>query len=224
MKTALEIIIPAKDPDQRLRSTVRSLADQNVKSFAVIISLNGENNGTVELCRKMLLLVGIHSTVIHQPYPLGRIEHWNKAIAATEKGEWIKPLFCGDTLEPEYIQSIRPIIDAGNHDAVLCHYWQRDHYGTRTLRNCAGRFGVKLAPPLASAFTHGAFIKAGRYSDKFPIFSDSLLATCMDRNCRMAMIKTPLATFNEHQDRYSYKTRGTGLIEYLRFLYAALRT
>ena len=100
----IEVIIPLRNPTDVLRKTVCSLVEQTNSDFSVLISDNFSTQGQELISEGVNQLqgAGIAVRVLRPPAELGRVEHWNWAHHGAA-GAWLKPLFAGDWLEPDYV-------------------------------------------------------------------------------------------------------------------------
>src|SRR6185437_4561326 len=108
----LEIILPARNPGNKLDETVASLCEQTKKNFGVVLSDNFSTSGIEQLAaaQRKLEAAGIPVHRVRPPFELGRVQHWNWAHAQA-KAEWLKPLFVGDLLKPLYVQRLRERVE-----------------------------------------------------------------------------------------------------------------
>ena len=69
MNPELEIIIPVRNPDERLARTVASLAAQTDRQFSVLLSDNGSTSGLnhIKEAQQQLAAVGIPVRRIQAP-------------------------------------------------------------------------------------------------------------------------------------------------------------
>ena len=108
MSSALEIIIPLRNPGAELASTVASLTSQTDRDFGVLLSDNFSTTGidSVMAAQKQLVAAGIAIHCVKPPFELRRIEHWNWAHAQS-RAEWLKPLPPGGVLKPSYVEQLK---------------------------------------------------------------------------------------------------------------------
>lgn len=136
MQPELEIIIPVRNPDQRLARTVASLAAQTDRKFSVILSDNASGSGLNHLkeAQQQLAAVGIPARRIRAPGEMGRLEHWNWAHAMAE-ADWLKPLPMGSELRPAYVEALNQRIHRQPQaQSVRCDADVMTEWGPETVR------------------------------------------------------------------------------------------
>lgn len=98
-----EVVCPVRNGGEPFVRTLHSVARLRCpRPVRLLISDNQSTDGNPW---RMHLdeIKNMPARVITTPEPLGRVEHWNWAFQQTG-AEWVKPLFVGDTLEPEYFE------------------------------------------------------------------------------------------------------------------------
>src|SRR5207249_7634473 len=113
MRSFLEVVIPVRNPGDKLLDTIASLETQTDRSFDVLISDNFSTKGHewIDGAISRLAVAGISARVVRPPFELGRVEHWNWAHGQAQS-DWLKPLFVGDLLGHRYIETLRARVDA----------------------------------------------------------------------------------------------------------------
>ena len=113
MSPWLEIIMPVRNPGAKLLETGASLAAQSERGFGVVVSDNFSTGGSEileQFCGAMRA-AEIPVRRVKPDYELGRVQHWNWAHGQGA-ADWLKPLFVGDLLKPDYVKSHRQRIEA----------------------------------------------------------------------------------------------------------------
>jgi hypothetical protein len=216
-----EIVIPVRNPTQVFDKTIDSLIHQSTRDFCVFISNNHSSKGMEFLESALLRLRAAEISVRVQtpPCELDRVSNWNWAHSQTE-ATWIKPLFMGDYLEPDYFSKVSEIIAMGHTGLIVCcGSYHRN--GRITPHNCNGHSGVTSADiVIREAIINGNFLggpfnvvypshvyrAVGGYSSMLPFLAD------FDCYVRMAIagpvyiVPLPLANFVIHSNRFT--TRG----------------
>jgi hypothetical protein len=103
----LEIIIPLRNPTEALDKSIESLLVQTDRNFSVLLSDNHSTKGREHIDRALDRLdrSGVVVRKIEPPMELERVEHWNWAHFQSQ-ATWLKPLYSGDWLEPDYIATV----------------------------------------------------------------------------------------------------------------------
>jgi hypothetical protein len=219
MPPLLEIVIPLRKPTDVLLKTARSLAAQTERDgFAVLFSDNGTAPEDPVAAQAIALLreAGISTRLVRPPEELGRIEHWNWSHRQST-AEWIKPLFVGDWLEPEYAATVlhrireKPAADL-IHCSMRSHLpdgSSRDTIFTASVRTpaeilaeaCAS--GNNIGGPVNICFRRLAFEAVGGYPPALPVSGDFWLMLMLA--LRHGLITCPeiLANYNYPGARFS---------------------
>src|SRR5690242_10449136 len=136
MNPELEIIIPVRNPDERLARTVASLAAQTDRQFSVLLCDSGSTSGLKQLkeAQQQLVALGIAVRRVQAPGELNRLEHWNWAHAQTQ-AEWLKPLPAGGELKPAYVEALRQRIhQQPQAQLIRCDAEVRTDWGPEAVR------------------------------------------------------------------------------------------
>lgn len=221
----LEIILPLRNPTEVLEQTVRSLIAQTDRDFSVMISDNYSTQGQewMDAAAAQMEGAGIKVKRVRPPFELGRVEHWNWAHHEA-KSEWLKPVFMGDWLEPDYVRQLR----AGANGNPGCRYvfssyvlhrlgeapvtvkgaWTGRFYSAAELQRVVLGNGMQFGPPSVAAFEREAFIAVGGYPTPLPICSDALMFCAMASRFGALGLAEPLCHFNIHGARFSTNLPG----------------
>lgn len=232
MAPILEIIMPARSPGAVLMQTIDSLLAQTDRGFGVLLSDNFSSKGLefFDLGAKQLASAGIAVRRVKPPFELGRVEHWNWAHAQGE-GEWLKPLFVGDLLKPDYVEQILKRIQAPTPaDIIRCEFEAASP--ARTVISQAPSTQAFLTPAefVEQYLAHGnwlggpinvccrrtAWRAAGGYSVQLPACADVNLYFRLALGRGLETIPECLATFQLHDQRFSHgitKRRVNGCFE-----------
>lgn len=214
-----EILIPVRNATEVFAKTIDSLVTQTDKNFSVLISDNFSTNGREHIEKALIQLekAGIAARRVQPPGELGRVEHWNWLHYQSE-ADWLKPLFAGDWLEPDYIESVRK---AGNSDPRCAYIYTgyQYHRGTETITTISkwtGRFftaremqevvlryAMQFGPPSAAAYSRTAFLGLGGYAAELPITADSFLFCTLAARFGAFGVPKALCHFNIHPNRFS---------------------
>ena len=230
---SIEIVMPLRNPGEPLRQSVASLAAQSDRDFGVLLSDNGSTGGgaLIDECRGTLIAAGVKTRVVRPPFEFGRVEHWNWAHHQSE-ARWLKPLFVGDTLKPEYIARLRE--RTSRHPAarvVRCGFESITPQGTIPAAEppCAGerlspaeflthfpQHGNWLGGPVNFAYEQTAWRGSGGYPTQLPAVADVSLYVTLVLRHGIELLPECLAAFHLHDQRFSHGIRGrrvNGVIE-----------
>jgi hypothetical protein len=187
----IEILIPLRNITEVIQKTVHSLIAQTARDFRVVISDNFSTSGQewIDWAVRELETSGVNVRRIKPPVELGRVEHWNW-IHYESHATWLKPLFGGDSLEPDYIATVCAAVSEVPECAyVFCGY--RYHHGNNSndviscfagryfspseMQDVVLRYAMQFGPPSAAFYKREIFLKSGAYEPSLPICADSLL-------------------------------------------------
>lgn len=216
----LEIVLPVRNPGDKLLETAASLVAQTARGFGVVLSDNHSTSGSdlIEQARTSLEAADIPARVVRPPVELGRVEHWNWALGQAA-ADWLKPLFVGDLLAPEYAARL--------HDRMLARpaaRFIRCELETRTPEGSSiahaptaatsltpaeflqlyPRHGNWIGGPVNAAFHRLAWQSAGGYMPQLPACADLQLAVTIALRHGLELIHEPLAIFQLHSQRFSH--------------------
>jgi len=229
----IQIICPVRNGGAALAETLEALAEIRDDNVSLLISDNYSEDG--DPWRNALSRLNDWQwEIIQPPEPMGRIEHWNWLFGRAE-GDLIKPLFVGDRIGPNYLNTIRKCF-AQNPD--LSFVFSRfvvlekerelppvpnlelsrityDDY----LKNCFEHFNV-FGPMSALTFARAPLRKALPFPLEYPWNADwRLFIECL-RHGPSAFIKEEVIYFNQRIVRFSSGPRAAiyAAIEDWRFL------
>jgi hypothetical protein len=216
----LEIILPLRNPTAVLEQTAKSLATQTDRNFTVLLSDNHSTQGAefMDAAVHTLEASGIAVRRVRPPTELGRVEHWNWTHYESQ-GEWLKPLFAGDWLEPDYVAELRAAVAAnpqcryvfvpyvlhlaGHAPQSVISPWAGRFRPAKEMADVVLRCGMQFGPPSAAAFERTMFFGTGGYPTTLPISADSLLFCTMAMRHGALGLSRPLCHFNIHGARFS---------------------
>jgi hypothetical protein len=103
----IEIIIPLHNPSDNLIRMVDSILQQDTRNFSILLSDNHSTSGKllIEKSVDKLSKAGLAVRLVRPPMELKKIEHWNWAHFQS-RATWLKPLYSGDWLEPDYMATV----------------------------------------------------------------------------------------------------------------------
>lgn len=221
MSMFLEIVIPVRNPGDKLMETVASLEAQTERGFGVLVSDNFSTMGQEWIDRALSRLAasGIPARMVKPSFQLGRVEHWNWAHTQAQ-GDWLKPLFVGDLLAPRYVKALRTRISA-RPDArfVRCEFTLRTPEGERPAMRAPcideslnpsdflryfPRFGNWIGGPVNQAFHRVAWQSVGGFMPQLPACADLQLSVALVLRHGIELLPEPLATFQLHTQRFSH--------------------
>lgn len=118
MKNAnlVSVCIPTYNGEKYLQEALDSVKTQTYKDIEVIISDDGSNDGTLDICNNFKNEVSFPVHVFHHT-PNGIGKNWNNCIK-NAKGEYIKFLFQDDVLFPHCVEKQLDVMIKNNLKAV----------------------------------------------------------------------------------------------------------
>jgi len=186
------ILIPLRNPTDVLIRTIDSILQQDRDGFSILLSDNHSISGQafIEDSWQKLTRAGLDARLVRPPMELRRVEHWNWLHFQTQAA-WLKPLFAGDWLAPDYIATVRQEIERNPQCSYIygrfIHHsgteksarevdaWKTRYYPPAEMRQKVLRFGMQFGPPCMAAYRREAFLAMGGYRITLPIWADSLL-------------------------------------------------
>lgn len=217
----LEIVMPVRNPGDKLRETTASLLAQTERGFGVVISDNFSTKGVEELdtAQRALEAGGVPVRRVKPPFELGRVQHWNWAHAQA-RADWLKPLFVGDLLRPQYVARVGERVRRRPECAIVrCEFEQRVN-GAVTMVTGTPFAAESLTPvefldwfpahgnwiggPVNVAHRRSAFQAAGGYAVQLPVCADYHLNVMLALHHGIESISETLATFQLHEQRFSH--------------------
>jgi len=214
MQPWLEIIMPVRNPDSKLIESGASLVSQTERNFGVVLSDNFTSKGSeiiAQFCDE-LNAAGIPVRRVKPGRELGRVQHWNWAHAQGW-AEWLKPLFVGDLLKPEYVARVRQRAEKPQAHVIRCEFETRTPTGSSVssvpfrqeslspsefLDYFPGR-GNWLGGPLNMAYRLTAFQVTGGYATQLPSCADYKLHATLAVRYGLEIIHKNLATVQLHE-------------------------
>jgi hypothetical protein len=223
MQPWLEIIMPVRNPGSKLIESGASLVSQTERNFAVVLSDNFTNKGfefITQFCDE-LKTAGIPVRRVKPDRELGRVQHWNWAHAQGQ-ADWLKPLFVGDLLKPEYVARLRQRAEKPQAHVVRCEFEMRTPTGSSVssapfkhenlspseFLNYFPARGNWIGGPLNMAYRRTAFQVTGGYATQLPSCADYKLHVMLATRYGLEIIHEDLATFQLHEQRFSHGIRG----------------
>lgn len=230
---SIEIIMPLRNPGEPLRQSIASLTAQIDREFSVLLSDNFSTDGTalIDECRDALTAAGVKARVVQPSFELGRVEHWNWAHHQAE-AHWLKPLFVGDTLKPEYVARLRErAAQQPGARVVRCGFESITPRGVFPAAEppCAAerlspaeflahfpQHGNWLGGPVNFAYEQTAWRGSGGYPVQLPAVADVCLYVSLVLQHGLELLPGRLAAFHLHDQRFSHGIRGrrvNGMVE-----------
>lgn len=221
----IEIVMPLRNPGEPLRQSVASLTAQTDRDFGVLLSDNGSTSGVelIEECRATLVAAGVQARVVRPSFELGRVEHWNWAHHQSE-ARWLKPLFVGDSLKPDYVARLRErVTQQPGARVVRCGFEVITPQGVFPAGEppCAEerltpaeflrhypQHGNWLGGPVNFAYEQTAWRGSGGYPTQLPAVADVCLYVTLVLRHGIELLPERLAAFHLHEQRFSHGIRG----------------
>lgn len=220
MSAFLEVIIPVRNPGEKLLESAASLAAQTDRDFGVVLSDNGSTSG-LEWIAQACATLGAAGIPVRQVRPrlaLGRVEHWNWAHSQAT-ADWLKPLFVGDLLAPAYVARLRErALARPAARFIRCEFEMRSPQSTSVTRvpfaqssltpseflDHYPQGGNWIGGPVNVAYHRAAWQVAGGYLPQLPACADLELYVMMILRHGLETIPEPLAIFQLHDQRFSH--------------------
>jgi len=217
----LEIVMPVRNPGDKLRETTASLLAQSQRSFSVLLSDNFSTQGLdeLDLAQHSLEAGGVPVRRVKPPFELGRVQHWNWAHAQGTSN-WLKPLFVGDLLLPRYVERLGERVRQRPECALVrCEFEQRvggevasvtrapfapDSLSPQEFLDWFPDQGNWIGGPVNVAYRRSTFQAMGGYAVHIPACSDLHLNVMLALHHGLENIPEPLAAFQLHEQRFSH--------------------
>lgn len=118
----VSIIIPVYNAEKYIATTVRSLQEQTLTDWEMILVDDCSKDGTSEVC-KTLATEDSRITYVRQAENGGPAVARNVAIDMAQ-GEYLSFVDSDDTVEPNYLQRLVETADIHTADVVWCNYYE----------------------------------------------------------------------------------------------------
>lgn len=216
----IELVLFVRPGSGALKTTIDSLLTQTDKSFSVLISESSaaKARDVVSDAQTRLTAGGITVRAANPPPEYGAVEHLNWAILESDTA-WIKPLLCGDQLEPRAIECVRRAI-AASPEALFLDFGydlqdgcgaaepvavnsEARFYGPREMRDFVLR-GPGLQSLSAVAFRRDALAPMGGIRPGAPSYGGRLLCGALASRFGAVRIPSILGHFPRHQADSSF--------------------
>lgn len=216
--------VPVRNPGEKLLETVGSLARQTMRDFEVILSDNHSTRGLewLEEAQKVLAGAGVQCRLVKPGRELGRVEHWNYPLSLG-RGAWLKPLFVGDTLKPEFMARLREAEVGSGAWLARCDFelvqggkvipatrapCQKSVLDPVDFLRWFPEYGNWLGGPINNAYAAEAWRAVGGFKPLYPSAADYHLAVSLAIRGPTLNMNETLATFHLHAERFSHGIRG----------------
>jgi glycosyltransferase involved in cell wall biosynthesis len=139
VRPKVSIGLPVYNGDNFLREALTSLVDQTFSDFEIVISDNGSDDDSLEICEEFAALderIKLHRADVNR----GGTWNFNRVLELST-GEYFRWAAHDDLIEPTYLERCVETLDA-HPEAVLCHTRVEiiDEQGTR--------HGLYVGPPM----------------------------------------------------------------------------
>ena len=216
--------MPVRNPGAKLLETGASLAAQTARGFGVVLSDNFSTSGQEILAQfeAEMAAAGIPVRRVRPPYELGRVQHWNWAHAQGT-ADWLKPLFVGDLLQPDYVLRHRQRVEARPSAQIIrCEFevlvagisqpaarapFALEHLTPENFLNYFPLLGNWIGGPINIAYRRTAWQAAGGYAPQLPACADLKLNAQLAARYGLEVIHETLAVFQLHDQRFSHGIR-----------------
>jgi hypothetical protein len=225
----LEIIVPVRNPGVKLLETGSSLAAQTERGFSVVLSDNFSADGhdiLMQFCDAMKS-ANIPVNRVQPPYGLGRVQHCNWVHGQGE-AEWLKPLFTGDLLKPDYMEHLHLRVAARPQAQIVrCEAevntaekirvsaaapFKQENLTPTEFLNYFPTSGNWIGGLINVAYRRAAWQAVGGYPPHLPALGGLKLIAIMALRYGIEMIHEPLAISQTHDDIRSNRCFETWLI------------
>ncbi len=223
------VFLPVRNPGQEFVSSIRSLCDQSDKDFSVLISDNYSSTGSenIEKAAELMRAEQISFQLIKPAKELCRVEHWNFA-AFYPLAVWVKPLFSGDELLPDFIARFHELrkkypqatlfrssfeMNGGSCASPPC---REEYLSPQNFLDYFPHYGNWLGGPVNSAYSQDSLIAVGGFDTCLPAIADYKAAALCALDGGILVEQRCLARFVLHANRFSKginKRRVNGLGE-----------
>lgn len=115
MKEFISIIVPIYNAEEFIERCIKSVVNQTVSNWELLLIDDGSTDSTVNICNKYIGDSRIH---LLSKKNTGVSDTRNLGIAQS-KGNWITFLDADDELEKSYIENLTKIIEKNNFDIII---------------------------------------------------------------------------------------------------------
>jgi len=212
----MEILLPLQNPNDTLVRTIDSILQQKRQDFGILLSDNYSTSGKslIKKSFQKLSKAGLHVQLLRPPMKLKPVEHWNW-IHFQSQATWIKPLWAGDWLEPNYTAIVLHEIESDPQCSyIYCPYHQEKEADTTIRRFSASemqqkvlRSSMEFGPPSASAYRREAFLAMGGYRAALHLYADALFLGTLAARLGGTEITRPLVHLHSNEKPISRKEK-----------------
>jgi glycosyltransferase involved in cell wall biosynthesis len=223
------VFLPVRNPGEEFISSIRSLCNQSDKDFTVLLSDNYSSAGrkNLEIAAELLRAAQIPFEVVKPPQELGRVEHWNYA-AFYPSARWVKPLFAGDELFPDFIARFHDLRKKYPQATLFRASFEmnsapcasppcrQEYLSPQDFLDYFPHYGNWLGGPVNSAYRKDSLIAIGGFDTSLPAVADYKVAALCALDGGVLIESRCLARFVLHDKRFSKginKRRVNGLAE-----------
>lgn len=114
----VSILIPVFNREHLISECIQSALDQTYADFEVVVVDNASDDGTWEICQRFAAL-DPRVRVFRNETNIGPVRNWRRC-AEEARGEFGKILFSDDTLEPDCLSDMVPILEDADVALVYC--------------------------------------------------------------------------------------------------------
>lgn len=219
-----EIVCPVRNGGEPFARTLRSIAQLRCpRPVRLLISDNRSTDGA-PWRHRLDEIVNMPVRVISTPESFGRVEHWNWAFQQIQ-ADWIKPLFVGDTVMPEYFERFEEA--SRRHPRAGLLFCQNKVMHLDKSRVTTANFPdteigleefveLTLRPLVFVGGLSGVMVRADAlreclpFSERHPWTADARFYRDVARVCPMVGIKEVLCVLDQTIARLSASVRAIG--------------
>lgn len=103
----ISIVIPTYNGEKFIDSAIKSVLNQTIAPYEIIVSDDNSTDNTIAICKKFSEIIKIH---VNHNGPSGFVNGWNNALSLAS-GDFISILHQDDILAPDFIEEIKKAID-----------------------------------------------------------------------------------------------------------------
>ena len=222
---AVSVCVPTHNSSQYIRACLDSVLGQTYGDFELVVSDDASIDNTCEIVRSY---VDRRIRLLRLDRPMGMAFNFNHA-AAQARGKFVKILCHDDLIDPDCLQkqvsmledhpslsmvtSALRYVDGGGRELRLSEWSpRRTIFSTADAVAGAIVHGNVLGPPSATLIRRQYLLKAGPFSEDFPLLMDMHLWFRLMALGPVGYLREPLSSFRLHPEATTEKLRSAGVI------------
>lgn len=235
MNDSVTFIMPAYNVEDYIEEAVKSIQNQTIPCWELIIVNDGSTDATLEIAQR-LASTDTRIKVLQMEAPSGSAYQPRKKGIIKAASKWVAPLDADDWIEPNYLEKLIEKQRETEADIVYPSMWDPVKNEVITPRN-QSLFEKKMAGRDCVIYTldgwrincNGGIIRKSLYQKAFDSFDSSLVYSCADELLTRQLLSiTPKVAFSvakyfyRHNEESITRKKSVKLFDFLQNNYTLL--